>query len=163
MHQELTDLLPALRRFAYSLTGQMADADDLLQSTVEKLLSKPVPDDIPLAKWAFRVCRNQWIDDYRAHKVRQNAAQSPELSEGQIVDGEHAVEQQITLDRVNRAMDTLPDDQRSILSLVCLQGMAYKDVAEVLCIPIGTVMSRLARARAALAATLNAPATRITA
>jgi RNA polymerase sigma factor (sigma-70 family) len=163
MHQELTELLPALRRFAYSLTGQMADADDLLQSTVEKLLSKPVPSDVPLAKWAFRVCRNQWIDDYRAHKVRQTAAQSPELTDGQIVDGAHAVEQQMTLARVNRAMDQLPDDQRSILALVCLQGQSYKDVAEILSIPLGTVMSRLARARAALANTLNSPAGRMTA
>lgn len=163
MHQELTDLLPALRRFAFSLTGQMADADDLLQSTVEKLLSKPVPEDVPLAKWAFRVCRNQWIDDYRAQKVRQTAAQSPELSDGQIVDGAHAIEQKMTLERVNRAMDKLPDDQRSILSLVCLQGQSYKDVAEILSIPMGTVMSRLARARAALANTLNAPVERITA
>lgn len=163
MHQDLTELLPALRRFAYSLTGQMADADDLLQSTVEKLLSKPAPADVPLAKWAFRVCRNQWIDDYRAQKVRQTAAQSPELTEGQVVDGAHAVEQEMTLARVNRAMDALPSDQRSILSLVCLQGMPYKDVAEILSILIGTVMSRLARARAALANAINAPAQRITA
>ncbi|UTA48747.1 RNA polymerase sigma factor [Simiduia sp. 21SJ11W-1] len=163
MHQELTELLPALRRFAYSLTGQMADADDLLQNTVEKLLSKPVPADVPLAKWAFRVCRNQWIDEYRAQKVRHTAAATGELSEGQVIDGAHAVEQEITLERVNRAMDTLPDDQRSILSLVCLQGLAYKDVAEILSIPMGTVMSRLARARAALANAMNAKAQRITA
>ncbi|BFM13193.1 RNA polymerase sigma factor [Simiduia litorea] len=163
MHNELTELLPALRRFAFSLTGQMADADDLLQNTVEKLLAKPAPSDVPLAKWAFRVCRNQWIDDYRAQKTRQTAAQSPELTEGQIIDGEHAMEQKMTLDRVNRAMQTLPDEQRSIIALVCLQGLAYKDVAEILCIPMGTVMSRLARARAALANTLDNPAERITA
>lgn len=163
MQQELTELLPGLRRFAYSLTGQMADADDLLQSTVEKLLSKPVPAGVELAKWAFTVCRNLWIDEYRAHKVRQTAAQAPELSEGQVVDGERAMEHKMTLARVNRAMAKLPDDQRSILALVCLQGMAYKDVAEMLSLPIGTVMSRLARARQALVTLLNTPNEGVTA
>ncbi|WP_188151989.1 RNA polymerase sigma factor [Teredinibacter waterburyi] len=155
MKEALTELLPSLRRFAYSLTGQMADADDLLQSTVEKLLSKPVPADVPLAAWAFRVCRNLWIDDYRARKVRLSAAQSPELTDYQIVDGTRAMEQKVALEQVNQAMDKLPDDHRSILALVCLQGLSYKAVAEVLEIPTGTVMSRLARARIALAESLK--------
>ncbi|WP_231759101.1 MULTISPECIES: RNA polymerase sigma factor [Microbulbifer] len=154
---QLPELLPGLRRFAFSLTGSMADADDLLQSTVERLLDRRVPEDVALAKWAFRVCRNLWIDEYRARKVRQQAAEQPELSEGQIVDGERAVAGEMELERVNRAMHQLPDEQRSILSLVALQGLSYKDVAATLEIPIGTVMSRLARARAALCDALNTP------
>ncbi|MGL6161981.1 RNA polymerase sigma factor [Microbulbifer sp.] len=162
MKQELTSLVPMIRRFAYSLTGSMADADDLLQSTIERVLSKKIPKDVDLNKWVFRVCRNLWIDEYRSRKVRQEAAQQPELSEGQIVDGERAIAGEMELERVNRAMDRLPNDQRSILALVALQGMSYKEVAATLEIPMGTVMSRLARARAALCEILNASPARTT-
>lgn len=150
MNKELTTLAPAIRRFAYSLTGSPDDADDLLQNTLERLLSKGVPDDVDIAKWAFRVCRNLWIDEYRSRKVRQNAAQDPALQDEQIVDGSQAIYDNIRLEEVNQAMDQLSDDQRSIISLVALEGLSYKEVAETLSIPLGTVMSRLARARAAL-------------
>lgn len=160
---ELTALVPMIRRFAYSLTGSMPDADDLLQNTVERVLSRGVPKDVDLTKWVFRVCRNLWIDEYRSRKVRQAAAQLPELSDEQIFDGERAIDKEMELEKVNAAMDTLPDEQRSIISLVAVQGMSYKEVADTLSIPMGTVMSRLARARAALAQCLNTAATRISA
>ncbi|GGC66176.1 RNA polymerase sigma factor [Marinobacter halophilus] len=150
MHQEITELLPSLRRFAYSLTGSMPDADDLLQNTVERLLVRSRPDDVDLTKWAFRVCRNVWIDECRARKVRRVAADKPELSEGQVVDGEHHTTQQIEWNRVDAAMAELPQEQRQIISLVAIQGLPYKVVAEILEVPRGTVMSRLARARVAL-------------
>ncbi|MEX1034261.1 MAG: RNA polymerase sigma factor [Cellvibrionaceae bacterium] len=160
---ELTSLVPMIRRFAYSLTGSMPDADDLLQNTIERVLSRRVPDDVELTKWVFRVCRNLWIDEFRSRKVRQIAAQQPELSADQIVDGENAIHSEMELDRVNLAMEQLPSDQRSILSLVAIQGMSYKEVAETLEIPMGTVMSRLARARTALCHHLNAAPKRISA
>ena len=154
MHEDLQQILPAVRRFAYSLTGSVHDADDLLQNTVERLLTRPAPADVDLLKWAFRICRNLWIDEYRARKVRHSAAERGELGE-EPIDGEQLIHNQITLAQVDRAMTALPDDQRAVLSLVALQGMAYREVADVLRIPLGTVMSRLARARAALAARLN--------
>lgn len=156
--QELARLAPALRRFAYSLTGVAADADDLLQNTLERLLSHGVPEDIELAKWAFRVCRNLWIDEYRARKVRQRNTYSLDDTEEPHVDGEQAIHDQIALAQVDAAMNQLPDEQRSIMALVALQGMSYKEVAETLGIPAGTVMSRLARARIALANFLQSPA-----
>lgn len=156
MKEQLTQLVPMLRRFAFSLTGSRHDADDLLQNTLERLLSRGVPEDVELAKWAFRVCRNIWIDEYRARKVRQNAAQLPELEEPTF-DGEQEVCAQISLREVNTAMAKLPDDQRSILALVAVQGMSYKEVADTLSIPLGTVMSRLARARVALHQYLQSP------
>jgi RNA polymerase sigma-70 factor (ECF subfamily) len=156
MREQLTRLVPMLRRFAFSLTGSRHDADDLVQNTVERLLSRGVPADVELAKWAFRVCRNLWIDEYRARKIRQNAAQLPELEEP-AVNGEQHVCAQISLRQVNTAMDQLPDDQRAILALVAVQGMSYKEVADTLSIPMGTVMSRLARARVALHQYLNKP------
>jgi RNA polymerase sigma factor (sigma-70 family) len=160
MKEELTQLLPALRRFAYSLTGARADADDLLQNTIERLLSREMPENVELIKWAFRVCRNIWIDEYRARKIRHNAAQLPELEEP-TEDGTNRIYNEITLKQVNTAMEKLPDDQRSILALIAIQGMSYKEVAETLGIPIGTVMSRLARARIALSQFLNSSATEI--
>ena len=158
MQQEITELLPGLRRFAYSLTGSMADADDLLQNTVERLLTRAMPGDVDLTKWAFRICRNVWIDECRARKVRREAAEQPELSDGLVTNGEHQTTKEIEWNRVESAMSRLPEDQRQIISLVAIQGMPYKMVAEILEVPKGTVMSRLARARAALSETL-APAT----
>jgi RNA polymerase sigma-70 factor (ECF subfamily) len=158
MQQELKDLLPALRRFAYSLTGSMADADDLLQNTVERILTRDMPSDVDLTKWAFRICRNIWIDECRARKVRRDATENPELSDGQVTDGEHQTTKEIEWSRVDAAMSRLPEDQRQIISLVAIQGMPYKMVAEILEVPKGTVMSRLARARAALSEALS-PAT----
>lgn len=155
MHQELTRLAPMLRRFAYSLTGSAADADDLLQNTLERLLEKGLPEGIEPAKWAFRVCRNLWIDEYRARKVRQKNVYSLDDTEEPAVDGEQAIHDQIELSQVDAAMNQLPDEQRSIVALVAVQGMSYKEVAETLNIPTGTVMSRLARARVALASLLN--------
>jgi RNA polymerase sigma-70 factor (ECF subfamily) len=159
MKEELTLLAPMLRRFAYSLTGSAPDADDLLQNTLERLLSRDVPQDVELAKWAFRICRNIWIDEYRARKVRQRNVYSLEDAEEPAVDGAQAIYDQIALAEVDAAMNKLPDDQRSVIALIAVQGMSYKEVAETLGIPTGTVMSRLARARVALANFLNATST----
>lgn len=148
-------MAPALRRFAYSLTGSAADADDLLQNTLERLLSKAIPDDVELAKWAFRICRNLWIDEYRARKVRQKNVYSLDDTEEPATDGEQVIHDQITLTQVDAAMNQLPDEQRTIMALVAVQGLSYKEVAETLGIPQGTVMSRLARARVALVKFLN--------
>ena len=114
-----------------------------------------MPENVELNKWMFRVCRNLWIDEFRSRKVRQTAAQSPELSSGQIIDDEKRQNDKISLQEVNNAMAILPDEQRSILSLVAIQGMSYKEVSETLEIPIGTVMSRLSRARISLSQCLN--------
>jgi RNA polymerase sigma factor (sigma-70 family) len=144
------NIIPMLRRFAYSLTGSAADADDLVQATFEKILKKGIPENVEAVKWAFKVCRNVWIDEYRSQKVRQKATQAPELQE-QTADLQAAPHESTErMAKVNIAMGNLPDDQRSILSLVALKGMSYKDVAIISGIPVGTVMSRLSRARNSL-------------
>ena len=150
MNKTIENILPMLRRFAYSLTGNAPDADDLVQTTLEKILKKGVPAEVEVTKWAFRVCRNVWIDEYRAQKVRQNATLKPELQEPQSINEQQAFDSKEMLTHVNKAMNTLPDDQRAILSLVAVQGMSYKEVAASMEIPVGTVMSRLSRARSAL-------------
>ena len=65
--------LGGLRKFCISLTGNMADGDDLLQATVERVLEKGMPADAHVAKWAYRVCKNAWIDEVRARDVRRTA------------------------------------------------------------------------------------------
>ncbi len=155
MKQKIITMLPMIRRFAYSLTGNHHDADDLVQNTIERLLTKETPEDVDLTKWMFRICRNVWIDEFRSQKVRQNATQRPELQQNQVVDGEQDILSQLTLQQVNNAMDKLPDEQRSILCLVAMQGLTYQETAETLSIPIGTVMSRLARARVTLSDWMN--------
>lgn len=150
MKQQLEPIIPMIRRFAYSLTGNQYDADDLLQSTLERLLTKELPKDVNLTKWAFRVCRNLWIDEYRSQKVRQEATQKPELQLQDIVDGEKTMTNQLTIQQVQKALAQLPEDQKSILTLIAVEDLSYREVADLLDIPVGTVMSRLSRARKAM-------------
>lgn len=122
-----------------------------MQSTVERVLERGVPDNVDVLRWMFKVCRNLWIDELRSAEVRQRAALRPELAEEPVVSGEDVALGELTLREVERAMASLPEEQRTVLSLVAVEGLSYREAAEVLDTPIGTVMSRLARARAALA------------
>lgn len=153
----MLEALPRIRRFACSLTGNRDDGDDLLQSTAERVLEHGVPEGVDLSRWMFRVCRNLWIDEIRSRTVRRDAAARPELSEGGIVSGEDVALGELALREVGEAMQELPEEQRSVIALVAVEGLTYREAADVLEIPIGTVMSRLARARAALAARLAGP------
>jgi RNA polymerase sigma-70 factor (ECF subfamily) len=126
-----------------------------MQATAERVLDKGVPENVELLRWMFKVCRNLWIDDRRALQVRQRAQLTPELSEEPVVSGEAVALGELELREVERALARLSDEQRTVLALVAVEGLAYREAAEVLDLPIGTVMSRLARARAALAAELE--------
>ncbi|HZW60395.1 MAG TPA: sigma-70 family RNA polymerase sigma factor [Woeseiaceae bacterium] len=149
--QELIAILPNIRRFALSLAGNLPDADDLLQSTVERLLERGLPQDAQLLPWTMKVCRNLWIDELRSRKVRRSAAEDPALAAAQTVSGEQQVLGQLTLGEVQAALGRLPEEQRAVLELVAVEGYSYRQAAALLETPIGTVMSRLARARSALA------------
>ncbi len=147
---ELLARLPRLRRFCRSLAGAVHDADDLAQATIERLLTKRPPADADLTKWMFRVCKNIWIDEMRARKVRLASDIDDTVIEAPG-GGEQGALVAVTLQEVNAAMAKLPDVQRVIMSLVAVEGYTYKETAEILGLPIGTIMSRLSRARAALA------------
>jgi len=148
--QDILEVLPNIRRFAASLTGNLADADDLLQSTVERLLTKGLPDDSAVLPWSIRVCRNLWIDEVRSRKVRSEASQDPAVAGQQVLQGEDQVLGEMTLAEVQLVLRSMSDDQRSVLELIAVEGYSYKEAAAVLEVPIGTVMSRLARARTTL-------------
>lgn len=155
--QQIVDMLPRLRAFARSLAPSWDQADDLLQQTVEKGLGnlKSFAPGTRLDSWLFRIMRNTWIDNHRA--MRPSVAIDDADASRTLVgdDGRTVVEARLELARVRKAMDRLPEDQRVVMMMVCVEGLRYRDVAEVLDIPIGTIMSRLSRARLTLAEDLG--------
>jgi RNA polymerase sigma factor (sigma-70 family) len=155
-HAALVDAVPKVRKFAYSLTGNLADADDLLQSTVERALTRGAPQEEreALLKWMFTVCRNLWIDEVRARKVRGSDDPHPPEVDAQSIDGEAELQGVLALGELQSAMLQLGAEQRAVLDLVGVEGFSYREAAEVLGVPVGTVMSRLARARGTLAEAL---------
>ena len=139
--------LGGLRRFCLSLTGQTADADDLLQATIERLLEKGMPADAHVSKWAYRVCKNVWIDEIRSRDVRQRYVQAADSKEEISESAEHVAGIERQIQQVSKALDTLPEEQRLALTLVTVEGKTYAEAAEILDVPVGTIMSRIARAR----------------
>ncbi len=149
-------LLPRLRRFALALTGRAADADDLVQDTVERALrnlDRFMPDT-RMDSWLFRIAQNLWIDVVRSRKVRAVAGDGLSEAEALPFDGARAAESHTLLMQTLRFLGELPEEQRSVVALVLIDGLSYREAASVLEVPIGTVTSRLARARDALAARL---------
>ncbi len=160
----LIALLPRLRRFAVSLTRNHAAADDLVQITCEKALANAsgFEPGTNLNAWLFRIMRNSWIDHTR--KV-SNTGTTVELEHAFDIagsDGRTDTENHLLLKETRTAIAGLPDDQRNVLVLVCVEDMSYQETSDILDVPIGTVMSRLARARKKLADQLgiNSPGIR---
>lgn len=151
LRREIVEAAPRLRRFAYSLARDPADADDLVQSTVERVLAKGAPPDVEVLKWMYRICRNLWIDTVRARQIRRNAEPSVAAMSETAPAAEKGIEDRIMLERTARAIDGLPEIHREVLAMIVIGGASYQEAARALNLPIGTIMSRLARARAALA------------
>lgn len=146
--RELAALLPRLRRFAYGLTGSQDEGDDLVQSACERALARlhQWRPGTRLDSWMYRIVQTVWIDRVRSQRIR--TAADPEVLERlQGGDAARELEARLDLARVRRAIARLPEEQRLVLVLVTVEGLSYKDAAATLGIPIGTVMSRLARAR----------------
>jgi RNA polymerase sigma-70 factor (ECF subfamily) len=146
-------LLPRLRRFARTITRNHDDADDLVQISVERALQRYEQwrPESRFESWMFGIMRNAWIDEVRARQ-RRNRVMAPE-EEGENVGGGTGEEHAEML-AVQTAMAALPEDQRMAVALVLVEGLSYKEAAEALEIPIGTLTSRLARGREALQALL---------
>jgi RNA polymerase sigma-70 factor (ECF subfamily) len=153
----MVELLPRMRRFAVALTGDLDQADDLVQETCMRALGR-VEQWQPgtrLDSWMYRIAQNLWFDRMRAKKVRGEQVDI-ELAEAiGGPDGRDVVESRLSLSAVSAAMAHLPDEQRILIALVCIDGLSYREAAEITNIPIGTVMSRLARARRELHARLE--------
>lgn len=153
--EEIVELLPRLRRFALTLSRNPADADDLVQLAVERALGRldTWDSDSRLDSWLFRIIQNLWIDEVRRRRGRGAQELDPEAGlEVAGMDGRHLTRVRQELAETLKAIFQLPEDQRAVLILVVVEGLAYRDAAQVLGVPLGTVMSRLARARASLEA-----------
>jgi RNA polymerase sigma-70 factor (ECF subfamily) len=149
---DIVALLPRLRRFARALTGQVADADDIVQIAVERALMRidQFQAGTRLDSWLFSILRNAWIDEARSRARRGKVFAPPELGEGVGSDGVAEAHAKLEADEVWVAMRKLPDEQREAVALVCVEGLAYREAADALGVPVGTLTSRLARGREAL-------------
>ncbi len=155
--QQLITLLPNLRRFALSLTRSAPAADDLVQITCEKALVNQASftEGTRLDAWLFRIMRNAWIDQLRKNKTAGVSVDVDALTDITGDDGRTQTENTLMLKATRAAIAELPDDQRDVLVLVCIEELTYQEASDVLDVPIGTVMSRLARARKKLASVLG--------
>lgn len=148
LDEQLRELIPRLRRFAVSLTRNSSSADDLVQATLERAIiawtSKRLEGD--LRAWLFSILYRQFLD---AHRRNRRYARMLEFFTGRD-DAQPSVERTVMAHSTLRAFDQLTTEQRALLLWVSVEGLSYKEVAEILTVPIGTVMSRLSRARQAL-------------
>jgi RNA polymerase sigma-70 factor, ECF subfamily len=150
---QLIAFLPNMRRFALSLSRAPDVADDLVQQACERALASSASFEpgTRFDAWMFRIIRNLWIDRTRRQKTAGPSEDVYERHDLMGEDGQQVADARQELSSVREALEAMPEDQRAIIMLVCVDDLSYRDAAEVLNVPIGTVMSRLARARKRLA------------
>ena len=143
--------IPHLRRFARSLCGDASLADDLVQDCIERALKKSHLYDAtkPLRAWLYAVLRNIHVSNWRSNAKHQFAKNLDDL---QGSEGATRAEQEDNFSTtvITEALDKLPAQQREVLVLISLEEVSYKDASEIIGVPIGTIMSRLSRARSTL-------------
>jgi RNA polymerase sigma-70 factor (ECF subfamily) len=151
--QALLALRPRLRRFATGLTGSLDEADDLVQAVYERAVDRhwQWEPGTRFHSWVFKIAHSIWISRQRRNAVRgwRGDPVDPDTLVGS--DGEREMQARLALADVRRLVAGLPADQRAALMLVAVDGLSYADAADVLRVPTGTVASRVARARLALA------------
>lgn len=154
LHADIAALLPRLRRFARSLTFHREDADDVVQIALERAMNRSAQWEpgSRLDSWMFRIIKNAWIDEVRS-RSRRDQLFAPEEEGEQVGDDSASAHQQRMA--IHKAMSLLSDDHRIVIGLVLVDGLPYKEAAAVLEIPVGTLMSRLSRAREALQGLLS--------
>ncbi len=154
VREELVKLIPRLRRYALALTGSRSDADDLVQDAIERALRRADQwrEGTRLDAWVFRIARNAWIDQVRSRRSRERLVVADPDADAPGVDGRTAMDAAFTLDRALKVLNALPEDQRAVITLIHIEGFSYREAAEILGVPEGTVTSRLWRARTAIEA-----------
>lgn len=146
--EQLRELMPSLRRFALSLTRHASNADDLVQNCLERALGSVASKrpDGDLRAWLFTILYRQFVDN---HRRSRRYARMLEFFTGRD-DAQPSTERTVLAQSTLEAFEQLNTEQRALLLWVSVEGLSYKEVAEILDVPIGTVMSRLSRARQAL-------------
>ena len=145
---QILSLVPSLRRYSRSLAKSDSDGEDLLQDCVEKVLVRRGQwRGVNLRAWAFTIMTNLYRDRHR----RFTQHPSVEFNDTLGLMAEDVSGDPLQKTRLQNALNALSPDHRSVLMLVVIEGYGYQDVADMLAIPIGTVMSRLSRARRQMA------------
>lgn len=157
--QVMVALQPRLRRFAYGLSGSLDEADELVQCTYERALPRlgQWQPGTRLDSWLYRILQTIWLNQLRASRVRGEHLPHAEIEEQGSDSQQRQTEALMMLDRVRECIQLLPEEQRAPLLLVSVEGFSYKEAAEVLEIPQGTLTSRLSRGRLALLALMETP------
>ncbi len=159
---QLSGEIVALRRYAFVLTGNRADAEDLVQDCLTRAIAAAAswPGGPNLRRWLFRIMHNAHVSDLRRRRVRADF--DPDLAADPVQPATQPLEMEAKA--VLAALERLPEPQRQAVALVAIEGMRYAEAAAILGIPVGTLMSRLARGRDALRRSLDAgdaPALRV--
>jgi RNA polymerase sigma-70 factor (ECF subfamily) len=152
VRQQLIELLPRLRRFAMVLTRSSDAADDLVQASVALALERQTQWNPAsrLDRWLFQIMKTVWLENRKSAAIRRTES----LDDHDItwsVSGTAAVESKMTLQEVRAEFIRLPIEQQQALMLVSVEGYGYREAAELLEVPMGTIISRVARGRVALA------------
>jgi RNA polymerase sigma-70 factor (ECF subfamily) len=144
-------LLPRLHRFASRLTGARDAADDVVQAAVERALTRAWQwqPGTRLDSWMFSIVHSVWSNEMRSRRIRNHEPLEAALDVSGI-DAERAIVARSALRAVTRTFTGLPEGQRQAIALVCVEGYTHREAAAILGVPIGTVISRLARGRHAL-------------
>ena len=148
--------LPALWRFALQITRDKHDAEDLVQRTCVRAMeqSDHYRDTGKLKSWLFRIAHNIWKNELRSRAIRENGNLLGASLDGSVdIELGHdnvTPESSLEFDEVINAVEALPEGQRLVIQLICASGFSYAETASILDVPVGTVMSRLARARVAI-------------
>lgn len=157
-NNDLIEHSDRLQKFAYKLTRNQADGDDLFQATILRAIEKKhlFQEGTNLFSWTSKIMYNMFVSAYR-RKVKFETQYDPEsFIEKESIEANQNI--QMEFKDVDRAMDELSNEHKEIIMMVCVKGMQYAEVAENLDIPVGTVRSRLSRAREQLQNALDAPA-----
>ena len=156
-HEQMIAFLPRLSGFALSLTENADQRDDLVQETCARALAHrdQWQPGTRLDSWMFRIAQNLWLDRKRGEKFRGEPIDIDSASDVMDSDGRTITETRLALAEVQRGLEHLSPEHRVLIGLVCVDGMTYREASEVLGLPVGTIMSRLARARLALHDAIN--------
>ena len=159
---ELPALLPRLWRFALRLAGDRHDAEDLVQRACVRALERrsQLQPGTSTLSWLFSIVHSVWLNEVRARQIRSHGSMqwSEELAETVADPGASNPELYTLQQQIIGAVEKLPDAQRTVMLLVAVEGLSYREAATVLDVPIGTVMSRLARARLTIGESFGRPA-----
>ncbi len=150
--KQIVALLPRLYRFALAMTGSVAHAEDLVQDTCERAITRLDQWEwgTRLDSWLFRIAQNLYRSGHRDSSNRLRILDELSINHPAVIDGQTLVDDRTELAQIRHQISQLPDEQRDVLLLICVEGYSYREAADHLDLPIGTVRSRLSRARDAL-------------